>query len=551
MNHVPPNEMSPWKLSPWLTLIFILIASTAQSKNHSLLSGPHNYNATFTISTVEVFTDVSVDDAVDLTISSTGSLTCSSLDFLNGTNSLTVESGGVLILTGILTGNVNTTITIEHGGSFVTNGADFTDGGFVSNIIIEKTASAAGYSYVSMPVTTGTYTAYEYYFSESTLDGDYGSWINSVNGAPKEAGIGYAIYQQGPISFTGTPNNAAVNLSLSLTSQATRTDKSGQHLVGNPYPAAIRMDNFFALGDNAANTFANYYIWDPADNGGLGGYSPILGSSESYIASGQAFFIQLDYSTLADGDHPIVFDPSIMVADNNSTFYRTADYDYSQVVLNFSTPNDTKNQLSFLLDEEFSPSFDKGFEAYSIPFEEAGKLRVKTSYNNKYFDILAVKRGESHSFPISVTTSEQLPVDIELIGLDRVPANYKIELINKTTGEAFDLTANPKVSMSFNKVDAKDELLLRILNPDNVLSTEVSRELSAYHSDNKLTVRFSGTHSQLGNISVYTLDGRLVKSWSVLDDVDTFSEIFNPKGGLYIVKVETPKGIFSQKIIIK
>ncbi len=105
--------------------------------------------------------------------------------------------------------------------------------------------------------------------------------------------------------------------------------------------------------------------------------------------------------------------------------------------------------------------------------------------------------------------------------------------------------------MSFNKVDAKDELLLRILNPDNVLSTEVSRELSAYHSDNKLTVRFSGTHSQLGNISVYTLDGRLVKSWSVLDDVDTFSEIFNPKGGLYIVKVETPKGIFSQKIIIK
>lgn len=525
--------------------LFILVLLLCPILGHG-----QTYNGVVTINTDENYAAPAIVNAgATVTITSTGSLTCTDLDFVNGNGTLTVESGGYLVVNGTLFRNGSATLTIEHGGSFVTTNTDFTDGSFVSNIVIEKTASATGYSYMTLPITAGNYTDYEYYFSESTHSGGLGSWVNSVDGVAKTVGVGYAIYQEGAVSFTGTPNNAQVGLSLSLTSSGSRSGNAGHHLIGNPYPAAIDMDAFFDLVDNTANTYGSFYIWDQSLNSGNGDYVAITESDGAFVASGQGFFIQLD-NGLADGNHTVTIDPSVIVSENNTTFYRKSTYDYSNITLNFSSENDEKNRLSIRLDEEFTDGFDKGFEAYSFSSGN-GDVRFQAVHGEKYFDILAIERGKNYSIPLAVTTSKELSVEVELVEKSMLPDSYLIQLVNIATNEVFTINEQEKVSLQVSKLDGQEAFLLKIIDLSNVLNEGIENQLQVYHADGMLNAKFDLKKSQLNSVQVFTLSGQLVKSWQNLHSSKAFSEPFSHTSGLYIVKVETTEGFSSKKIMIK
>lgn len=515
-----------------------------------ILSKGQTYTGVQNITTAESYGVPAVINAgATVTITSSGSLTCTDLDFSGGNGTLTVESGGSLTVNGQLLSNGSATLTIEDGGSFVTTNTDFSAGSFVSNIVIEKSASTTGYSYMTIPITAENYTGYEYYFSESSSSNNYGAWVNSTNGSPKTAGIGYAIYQQGDVTFTGTPNNTTVSLSLSLTNQAGRGTDAGQHIIGNPFPAAIDMDQFFT-GDNLDNTYASYYVYN-ADKAPSGGYDTYTAAGGDFMASGQAFFIQLDYSSLADGNHTIEFEPSIMVDDNNTTFYRKADYNFAEVVLNFTTGNDISNKLTFRFEEGLTAGFDKRFDAYSLGFEEEGSLRVKSLFNDKNFDILALPL-ENVNIPITMKTSAAGDVNVEVVDMKRIPEGYTVSLLNKSNGQVTTLENGTALSGSFEKLEYGIGFELRFHNSSSVLSSPVlTNGIKAHYAESQLRVKLDHEDEVLKSVSIYSLHGQLLKEWNHLPAESVFSETLTASAGLYLIKVESSKSTYSQKVIIK
>ena len=515
-------------------------------------AAPNTYSATETISSDEVFTDVSIDDGVVVTISSTGSLTCDNLDFQSMSNTLIVESGGNLILNGNVLNNENSTITIEHGGSMIPSATStFATG----NIVIEKDASSSGYSYISSPISDATYEGLVYTYNESMIDPSnppYGTWESATVSNPIPVGIGYAGYADGSISFTGTPNVAAVNLMLSLNEgiRLAEPEKSGHHLIGNPFTAAIDMNAFFATGANTANTFNSYYVWNPANNGGDGGYDSFTGLVGEYISSGQAFFIQLDYTILSDGNFPVVLNPSIMVQEENTGFFRKLEDPLGEIVLNFSSTNDSNNKLTFRFDDQFSADFNKGFEAYSIPFDEAGELRLKSEFGAKHFDILALPKEEI-TIPISLKTTKALDINLEVLKMDYLEG-YVVELVNKATNEAIVLNSGQNSTLNIGQLDNEVGFELR-LTVEPVLGLEDETEaLKVYTSNRQLIINRLNQKNDISGIRLYSLDGRQVGIWENISQASNQITIptINYRNGIYVVKVQTSKGIYSNKIIL-
>jgi hypothetical protein len=482
-----------------------------------------------------------------VTIQSGGHLICGSLNMSNQpANALIVESGGTLTVEGVVLNNTqNSAITIQHGGSFVTTAATvFTE----STVQIEKSASATGYSYITSPVVSSTYDGSEYTYNESNHSGGYGTFEETTFGVAKTPGIGYADSGAGAIQFIGAPNVAAIDLDLSITGSAARTSSSSHHLIGNPYAAAIDMDDFYTFNtsNNTTNTFGTYYVWNPANNGGDGGYDAL---TTGFITSGQSFFIQLDYTTLADDtDHTIQFDPSMITDGNNATFYREEANNYGELVINFSTNNDANNKLTFRVGEDFTTAFDKRYDAYSISFEEKGQLRVKAAYNEKFHDILAIPLG-NEVIPLNLKLAEALTVNAEVVEMKNIPSGYSFQLVDLTTGTSYPLSASSKLSFDLPETASLNTFEIRMTAA--ILGTKPEAN-SFIYSKNQHLIYKNNKNDSPSKLSLYTLDGRVLGNWNIPSEVSEYSmPLSGSLNGLYLVRVQTIDGFYTQKVIIK
>ncbi|MFT6337736.1 MAG: hypothetical protein ACJATI_004501 [Halioglobus sp.] len=529
-----------------LILLISVVSITAEGA-----APDQDYSTNTTITTDETFNNVTIDDGVTVTISSTGSITCNNIDFQGLAGSLIIESGGNLTMTGDVLDNASASVTIEHGGSFIprTGTTTFATG----NILIEKSASSSGYSYVSSPISGATYGGAEYTYEEHIIDADnYGTWTPVTGGGTVPVGIGYTTYQSGDISFIGTPNVAQVVLPLTQTSSSARAPNAGHHLIGNPYTAAIDMFDFFVFGLNTAFTFGSYYVWNPSNNGGAGGYDTFTAPSDNteYISSGQAFFIQLDYTSQADGIYNVLLDPSMLVTENNTSFFRTSNTKFSEIVLNFSSANDENNKLTFRFEDNFTSDFDKRYEAYSSPFEETGQLRVKAIHDKSAYDIIALPLS-NYSIPISVKTSESLQVQAEVIQMNNIPDGYKLELINTNTNESFELSSGSKSTFDLSQLDNQEVFRLAVSPPILGLENNIF-PFNVHINNRQLILKTNGEDMKASQVWLYSLDGRVNSVWDNLPL--RLSEYSLPltklRNGLYIVKVKTRLGTYSKKIIL-
>jgi hypothetical protein len=512
----------------------------------TVINAQITYNSATNINTIvdQTGQTITITPLGDVTVQSGGHLIANNFDFQGGSGILTVQSGGRLtVLVGVLD-NVNATITIQHGGSLITNAATtFATG----NIIIQKTAASVGYSFITMPISSGLYDGTESIFDESDHSGGFGSWNIASNGDPKEIGIGYAVYKKGTVAFTGTPNVGPIDLSLSLTSNATRGTDFGHHLIGNPYSAEIDMDDFFSFdtNNNSVSTYGNYYIWNPNNNDNAGGYETL---TNGFVSSGQAFFIQLN-AALGDGvAHQIKFDDSMIAGLDNTPFFRKAADEYGEVVINFSTSKDLNNKLAFRLRNDFTTSFDKRYDAYSSPFEEEGQLRVKSIYNEREFDLIALPLGNA-SVPVLLNLKEALTVNAEVVKMDGIPDGYTFQLVDLTTGTSYPLSASSKLSFDLPATANLNTFEVRVLSP--VLGTKPETQSFIYSKNQQLIFK-NNNNDNPSKLFLYTLDGRIMGNWNIPSDVSEYTmPLSGSFNGLYLVKVQTVDGFYTQKVIIK
>jgi trimeric autotransporter adhesin len=126
--------------------------------------------------------------------------------------------------------------------------------------------------------------------------------------APQWYTAPYVPQNEVTIDFTGTLNQGTIAPSLTYTNTGSSSD-DGWNMVGNPYPSQI---NWSSVTKNNLSAF--YYVYDPS----TGSY--VAKSGNSYIASGQAFFVQ---ATAANPS--ITFNESNKVANSSISYFKTSD----------------------------------------------------------------------------------------------------------------------------------------------------------------------------------------------------------------------------------
>ena len=212
------------------------------------------------------------------------------------------------------------------------------------------------FTYWSSPV--GNQTLFD--LSPNTLSDKYysfnsqtGNWeIQPYGTTTMEAGKGYIVRAPNNFdlsvpaifstSFYGTINNGVVSVPISLQNGQT----FGWNLIGNPYPSAIRVDDFLSLSENEPLFDQTVYLWTHnselnSSNGyqyttddyaiynftggvsaktayGVGQSSLTEITPSGYIASGQSFFIKAKASGTA------VFNNSVRNISYNAEFYKNA-----------------------------------------------------------------------------------------------------------------------------------------------------------------------------------------------------------------------------------
>lgn len=204
-------------------------------------------------------------------------------------------------------------------------------------------------------------------------------------------GRGYVLSHCGEAVFNGTFNNGAIE--VPITSDASIAP---YHLLGNPYPSPINAASFLEANSTILN--GTIYLWSQDGNysqdaskhyvainqaGSSAVTQRAQTSLSTQLAVGQGFFVELQ-ENLASGDYNILFNNQMRNgsrADLKSQGNNDVEKYWIYVV------NDLEDSLSclFLINQQCSPKFDIGYDAYAM---EGGKLSME--YGKQKYQILAI-----------------------------------------------------------------------------------------------------------------------------------------------------------------
>ncbi|WP_026704707.1 T9SS sorting signal type C domain-containing protein [Flavobacterium soli] len=280
---------------------------------------------------------------------------------------LTIESNNTLTVIGDVVVEAGGQIIVENNGSFVQVNDNATFTGDDESFLMKRETQPVfrfDFTYYSSPIKEASgFTLKK--LSPLTLASKYYSWnetnqgwtVENANTTVMEEGRGYIVRapqtfdvlgqvgaeaKKDTINFAGLPNNGVINFdNIEGSSTASKWN-----LIGNPYPSALSIDEFYNNSINSTNLEGTIYLWThntplaANENTGTYTYSPSdyasynrsggVGTSAlseedpddnvptGFVAAGQSFFVK----GIVDGTSTVTFNNSMRVAGNNNQFFR-------------------------------------------------------------------------------------------------------------------------------------------------------------------------------------------------------------------------------------
>ena len=409
--------------------------------------------------------------------------------------------------------------------------------------------------------------------------------------------------------FKGLPNNGDITLALD------KSSGDVERLIGNPYPSAIDANEFILdnikttetingeIGRNANNVINGaLYFWHhfgEVDSHKLadyvGGYAAytLMGGTEAYSTSdlidnsnpevgggkipeqyipvGQGFFVSTELpsglsgtTTTVDGG-TIIFKNSQRVfvregstgINEGSIFFKGANSkkeaiakvkndERSKIRLEFNSSTGFKRQLLIGSDANATDGFNFGYDA---PMVDINKDDMYWLVDNNGFVIQAVASfTKEKEYPLGIKVSRPGNVSIQIKNLENFDS--EVYLFDKMLGEtylinnkSFEVYMNPgtyndRFSLVFqpNTIDANKELIL-----DNLLIS--------YNSNSQiLRILDKEETYDIEKIKVFDLMGEEIQAFT---NNSKKMISFKVAQGLYVLNLQTKKGIISKKIMLK
>lgn len=411
--------------------------------------------------------------------------------------------------------------------------------------------------------------------------------------------------------FKGLPNNGDITLALDRT--AGEVDRLVGNPYPSAIDATeFILDNLSIVdgGNNATGTIFNgaLYFWDHfgeqnSHNLGeyVGGYatrnltggaaaisndsrinntsadgSPAVGTKVpgQYIPVNQGFFVStaLDGFNNDNGTPILTVDGGNIIFKNSqrvfvpedsitSLFMRSSESEANNntninndpiIRLMFDSPKGYHRQIVVGVNEEASNDFDLGYDAFMADINEED---MYWTFGGGKFVIQGVNNfNETQEFSLGLIVKQAGLVSISVDALESLEPSIALYIKDNTTGNIFQINNNPfEINLEPGDYNDRFKLVFQA-SQSNLLSTdEVSLEdgfiIYYYPSVSEIKIRKT-VDAEILDVTLYNVIGQRVGSFNYSSS-GTIPISSSINTGVYIVQLNTTKGIISKRVIIE
>jgi hypothetical protein len=378
--------------------------------------------------------------------------------------------------------------------------------------------------------------------------------------------IGRGYFVPGEVSvkrtFTGTVNNAEVIVPVYETSVGNNPNWNldDWNLIGNPYPSAINLAEFYA--QNAGVLTGDFYFWiDDNSNGTTYNHSndyavyndftaiAANGSNlpTQYIGAGQGFWVY------ASQNGNVKFNNSMRVTGNNTNFYKTDD----NVVVWIDITNDSNNfnQTAIGYSNTSTDTFDvaqdapKGESNAALSF---GSMIDSNIYSIQAFEELA--NYDTRVTPLFVSTVNTGIHTFSLSSSKNVWDNMFVSVRDNSTGLVTDLkNSDFSILLSAGVYDSRFELIMeRRGAPSGISETpNLVNNLKVYQNDEFIYIQTKGAENLIESVQLFDVSGKSISSSNQVNQASFQLSSNGLNSGVYFIKATLNNGLIeTHKLVI-
>ncbi len=439
----------------------------------------------------------------------------------------------------------------------------------------------------------------EYWFFTFRSGTGYVNWTQNWTYGRISPPLGYLLKGPGVqqnYTFTGTPNDG------NYTANMVAGDLI---LIGNPYPSALDATKF--LNDNSASIVQTLYFWEMQGDSGnhnLGGYvggygirnlsmgiaantnvsgTAGLGNGTyhapgRYIPVAQGFFVGSNnggtitfnnsqrFGQTIDGVNSFFFktkkeegatigqaNKSLDVAENNDNLSTNEDIILPQVKIGFEYQDpdgkDLHRQIGINFKDGNTDAFDNGYDSW-IYDKQPTDMYVKFANDTINYVIAGVGKFEN------VT---QIPLIIEMANASTINLMLDQSALQNVTVYIRDITSRRFYNISKNVVsltlDAgtyQDRFFVTFGNESTLGVEDLAlNQVLVYFDNGSSDVVIRKNNVSIQNATLFNVLGQKAHYWKSVKDGDEIRlPIKGISNGIYMININTDKGVVSKKIFI-
>jgi hypothetical protein len=416
-------------------------------------------------------------------------------------------------------------------------------------------------------------------------------WLHKKDDGTIDRGAGYTMKSTGRenqnFTFTGTPNDGLINISVTANTNT---------LIGNPYPSALDAIDFLQENSDVLN--GTLYFWQhkgeaassslteghnlggyqggystrnlvtgiaansPTDGtDGLGGYT--FDAPGRYVSIGQSFFVGSHTSGTVkfrnshrnfqskDGTNSIFLKGKKKrktASNGDETSFLKIGFEYTN-----SHNVEIHRQIGIAFKDGLNYAFNSGYDSplFDLQSNDIYWKFIEDSTLYSFAGIQTIYAGLE--VPLTVVVDSQKNVKFNLDEVQNI--NTTAYLIDKITDNSYVLSNNSAITINLEQGTYSDRFVLAFSDLEETpLDTDVPdvilNEFKVYYQKENKSVKIaSPENEEIDHVGIYNINGILVKSTDVENDINSIS-VLGMSEGIYIVKLSTSNGIITKKIAI-
>ena len=481
------------------------------------------------------------------TVNATGSISVANL---------TMESGAALTVATNLTNSG--TITMNSGASLIAKNST------AFNLTYNRSLGTTNWYLISSTVTDESLQdmiSGHTFASGSSSNIGIGDYVNSTPGwtyatssttgtLASGEGRSVKLATAGDISFSGAMPLSDASITIANGSG------NGFNLIGNPFPSYLPVNHTSPSASNnllRANTGIlaeeTIWFWDQAQNQ----YSQInqasaIVSGIRYIAPGQGFFVRSNGS-----GGSFNFAESMQSHQSTDVFSRNPNNAYSHFKLKLENQSSNKT-TDIIYIENATTGWDNGYDAtlfggasssfsiytHLVSDSQGQDLGIQSLSNTDFGSVIPVGINANGGTEITISADIiSLPDGLQVYLEDKTDNTFT--LLDSSSNYTTTLTSSINGIGRFYIHTSSETLDVETVHFDNV---------SIYLSQ-KTNLRVVGIHNDIAKIIMYDVLGKRLFNTSFTGNGMNDIQLPNLNAGVYIIHLETPKGILNKKIIVE